>query len=89
MSTENIAKFAEAVAADPALSAKVQALYAEASRASAEQLANLSITVGTPFTAEEYLANASGELSESDLSDVSGGIRGPEARNPRSPFQDV
>lgn len=85
MSTENISKFAEATAADPSLRAKVEALYAEASRASAEQLAALSIELGIPFTAEEYLANASGELSESDLSHVAGGIR-PNAKNFKSPF---
>lgn len=29
------------------------------------------------------------ELSEAQLEKAAGGIRGPEARNPRSPFQDV
>jgi len=87
MSTENIAKFTEAAAADSALRAKVEALYAEASLASAEQLAALSVELGIPFTAEEYLAKANGELSESDLANLAGGIRG-DAKNYKSPFME-
>lgn len=87
MSSENISKFAEAVAANPSLRAKVETLYIETSRASAEQLAALSVELGIPFTAEEYLANTTGELSESDLSNVAGGIRG-DTRNYKSPFTE-
>lgn len=76
MSTENITKFSEALAADPALASKVQAIHVAAARRIRENLAALSVEAGTPFTAEEVLADATArtsELSDEQLETVAGG----------------
>lgn len=89
MSTENIAKLAEAAASNTTLSAKIQALRAESAPDFAERLADLSTEAGVPFTAEEYRAAYPGsdaELSAELLDGVAGGIR--EAKNFKSPFED-
>ncbi len=83
MSTENLTKFAEAAAANPALQAKIQAIHAQAARDTAEQLAALSAGAGAPFTAEEFLtaSRLSASLSEEDLERVAGGAWEPSASN--------
>ncbi len=72
----NIEKFSAAIANDPELQAKVQAIHADAAKAAAADLADLSREVGTPFTGEEFLASAAAttrELSEEELGAVAGG----------------
>lgn len=89
MSTENIEKFTAALATNPALSAKVQALRTEAAQAAAEGLAALSVEAGAPFTAEEYLAvfpPSNTELSEEALGSVSGGVI--DFKKYKSPFEN-
>jgi hypothetical protein len=89
MSTENIAKLAEAAASNPTLSAKIQALRAESTPDFAERLADLSTEAGVPFTAEEYRAAYPGsdtELSAEQLERVAGGVR--DSKNLRSPFEN-
>lgn len=84
MSTENITKFSEAVAANPELQEKVQSLQAAAARETAEKIAALSVEAGTPFSADEFLASAQsvqGELSEEQLEAVAGGAWRPSAGN--------
>lgn len=89
MSTENIEKFTAALATNPALSAKVQALRTEAAEAAAAGLAALSVEAGTPFTAEEYLAilpPSNTELSEENLGSVTGGVI--DFKKYKNPFED-
>lgn len=86
MSTENIEKFTAALATNPTLSAKVQALRTEAAAAG---LAALSVEAGTPFTAEEYLAilpPSNTELSEENLGSVTGGVI--DFKKYKNPFED-
>ncbi len=76
MSTENITKFTETVAASPELQAKIQAIQAAAARETAVRIAALSAETEAPFTADEFLASAQsaqGELSDEQLESVSGG----------------
>lgn len=84
MSTENLSKFNEAVAASPELQAKLQSIHADAARSAAEKIAALSEAAGTPFTTEEFLASANSaenELSEEQLEAVAGGVWQPTAGN--------
>ncbi len=84
MSTENLTKFAEAVSADPALQANLQAIHAEAAREVAEKLAALSAEAGAPFTAGDFLETGRrqiADLSEADLEKVAGGIWEPSKEN--------
>ncbi len=84
MNTENLTKFAEAAAADPALKTKIQSIHAQAAREIAEKLAALSAESGTAFTAEEFLAAGRGQaadLSEEELEAVAGGQWRPSANN--------
>lgn len=70
-------KFTEAVAANPALEAKVLAVQEETLTGLADKLAALSVEAGTPFTAAEYreyvAKQEEGELSEEALDAVAGG----------------
>lgn len=67
MSTTNITAFFAKAESDAAFSGKINTAIAEA-------LATLSIEAGTPFTAEEFLASRTSELSEQELNTVSGGM---------------
>jgi predicted ribosomally synthesized peptide with nif11-like leader len=81
MSTENLTRFNNAVAADPALQAKVQSLNSEASRELAQRLAALSTEAGAPFTAEEFLDQATSQVSaltDEQLDAVAGGVNSAE-----------
>ncbi len=78
MSTENITKFSEAVAASPDLQAKVQSIHATAARDTAARIAALSAETDAPFTVEEFLASANSaqaELTDEQLEVVAGGNR--------------
>jgi predicted ribosomally synthesized peptide with nif11-like leader len=84
MSAENYSKFVEAVAGDPELAAKVQAIHAATAREVAERLAALSAEAGTPISADEFLATASSqaeELSDDQLEAVAGGVWKANAGN--------
>jgi predicted ribosomally synthesized peptide with nif11-like leader len=72
MSIENLHQFQSRVASDAALKGKVQAIHEAVAREFAEKIAALSAEVGTPFTAEEYLAAR--ELTDAELEGASGGI---------------
>ena len=72
----NIEKFSAAVANDPALQSKLQAIHEDAAKVTAAKLAELSRETDAPFTAEEFLSSAreqAGELTEEQLSSVAGG----------------
>lgn len=76
MSTENIAKFREMVASQPDLAAKINSLPPQSLPDLAATMAELSVEVQTPFTAEELLAKLSesnAELSDEALEQVAGG----------------
>ena len=84
MSTEKLRAFAEAVTKSEELQKRVASIQAEAARTTAEKLANLSESAGTPFTAEEYLhsvAESSEEMSAQQLHSVAGGVWEPSAAN--------
>lgn len=77
MSTENLAKFRELLKTDPELKLAVQSIDGDP-QTIAEKIAALAAAVHTPFTAAEYLQNASSvddELSDSTLDRVVGGMR--------------
>lgn len=80
MSKENIVTFFEATKNNAELQQKIGAIYAAATKATAEGLAKLSAESATPFTAEEFLAarSAQGELSEGQLEGVAGGAGVPD-----------
>ncbi len=76
MSTENVTKFTEAVAASPELQAKVQSIHATVARDAAARIAALSAETDAPFTTEEFLAATRlnhSELSDEQLGAVAGG----------------
>jgi hypothetical protein len=76
MSKENLQAFAEAVSRSEELQKRMASLQAEISRSTAEKMAKLSESAGTPFTAEEYLksvAESSEEMSAEQLQSVAGG----------------
>ncbi len=84
MSQEKLQAFAEAVSKSEELQKRVALIQAEAAKSTAEKLAKLSESAGTPFTAEEYLksvAEASDEMSAQQLERVSGGAWEPNSRN--------
>ena len=88
MSTDNISAFLEKARTDEALAARVRSIDAESDVAAAEALARLASEAGLPFTAEEFLASRSNDLSDADLEQVAGGTTfgrilesiGPKAR---------
>jgi hypothetical protein len=77
MSKEKLQAFAEAVSKSEELQKRFNSIQVEAARTTAEKLAKLSESAGTPFTAEEYLQSvreSSEELSAEQLQTVSGGV---------------
>ena len=84
MSQEKLQAFAEAVSKSEELQKRFASIQAEAARSTAEKLAKLSESAGTPFTAEEYLksvAESSEEMSAEQLHGVAGGAWKPTADN--------
>ena len=84
MSKEKLQAFAEAVSKSEELQKRFASIQAEAARSTAEKLAKLSESAGTPFTAEEYLksvAEPSEEMSAEQLHGVAGGVWRPSAGN--------
>ena len=74
---QKLQAFAEAVSKSEELQKRFNSIQVEAARSTAEKLAKLSESAGTPFTAEEYLqsvAESSEELSAEQLQTVSGGV---------------
>ena len=84
MNTENIQRFATLAATNPEIADRLRVIHNEAARETAEKIAALSIEAGAPFTADEFLSNASpgaGELSEEQLETVAGGMWAPNDAN--------
>ncbi len=84
MSQEKLQAFAEAVSRSEELQKRFASIHAEAAKSTAEKLAKLSESAGTPFTAEEYLrsvAESSEQLSAEQLHTVAGGVWEPTADN--------
>jgi predicted ribosomally synthesized peptide with nif11-like leader len=81
MSPEKLKAFAEAVSKSEELQKRFNSIQVEAVKSTAEKLAKLSDSTGTPFTAEEYLksvAESSEEMSAEQLRSVAGGAYGFE-----------
>ncbi len=84
MSQEKLQAFAEAVSKSEELQKRFNSIQVEAARTTAEKLAKLSESAGTPFTAEEYLnsvAESSEEMSAQQLHSVAGGVWEPSFGN--------
>jgi hypothetical protein len=84
MSQEKLQAFAEAVSKSEELQKRFASIQMEAVRSTAEKLAKLSESAGTPFTADEYLksvAESSEEMSAEQLHGVAGGVWEPTAAN--------
>jgi Nif11 domain len=84
MSKEKLQAFAEALSKSEELQKRLAAIQVDSARSTAEKLAKLSESAGTPFTAEEYLksvAESSEEMSEAQLHTVTGGAWDPNSRN--------
>jgi Nif11 domain len=84
MSQEKLQAFAEAVSKSEELQKRFNAIQVEAARTTAEKLAKLSESAGTPFTAKEYLksvAESSEEMSAQQLHSVAGGVWEPSLDN--------
>ena len=76
MSQEKLQAFAEAVSKSEELQKQFASIQAEAVKSTAEKLAKLSESAGTPFTPEEYLksvSESSVEMSKEQLQSVAGG----------------
>jgi hypothetical protein len=76
MSQEKLQAFAEAVSKSEELQKQYISIQVEIARSTAEKLAKLSESAGTPFTAEEYLKSvvaSSEEMSTEQLRSVAGG----------------
>ena len=81
MSKEKLQAFAEAVSKSEELQKQLASIQVEAARSTAEKLAKLSESAGTPFTAEEYLKSvteSSEEMSAEQLHSVAGGLSAAE-----------
>ena len=81
MSKEKLTAFAEAVSKSEELQKRLVSIQVETARLTAEKMAKLSESAGTPFTAEEYLqsvADLSDEMSAEQLRTVAGGAVGWE-----------
>jgi predicted ribosomally synthesized peptide with nif11-like leader len=78
MSANPIQAFFEKAKSSPELQQKITEIHHTAAQSTAEALAALSEESGSPFTAEEFLAEtrlaASEELSEEELGNTAGGI---------------
>jgi Nif11 domain len=84
MSQEKLQAFAEAVSKSEELQKRFNSIQVEAARTTAEKLAKLSESAGTPFTAEEYLnsvVESSEEMSTEQLHGVAGGVWEPSLEN--------
>jgi hypothetical protein len=84
MSQEKLQAFAEAISKSEELQKRFNSIQVEAARTTAEKLAKLSESAGTPFTAEEYLksvAESSEEMSAQQLHSVAGGVWEPSFDN--------
>jgi hypothetical protein len=84
MSQEKLQAFAEAVSKSEELQKRFNSIQVAAARSTAEKLAKLSESAGTPFTAEEYLqsvAESSEQLSAQQLHSVAGGVWDPSVDN--------
>jgi predicted amidohydrolase len=84
MSIEKLQAFAEAVSKSEELQKRLASIQAEAAKSTAEKLASLSESAGTPFTAEEYLnsvAESADEMSAQQLQSVAGGVWEPSSGN--------
>ena len=76
MSAENITTFLVKARTDEALAAKIQAIKTGTETEVAEAFSRLATEAGLPFTAEEFLASRSNDLSDADLEQVAGGAVG-------------
>ena len=77
MSTANIAAFQDKVSASAELQSRLAEIQRQAALSTAEAIAALATETGTPFTADELLANpgpSSNELQDSELESVAGGF---------------
>lgn len=84
MSKEKLQAFAEAISKSEELQTRLAAIQVETAQSTAEKMAKLSESAGTPFTAEEYLksvADSSEEMSGEQLRAVSGGAWEPSSTN--------
>jgi predicted ribosomally synthesized peptide with nif11-like leader len=84
MSKEKLLAFAETVSKSEELQKQLAAIQVQTARATAEKVAKLSESTGTPFTAEEYLqsiADSAEEMSEEQLQTVAGGVWRPSFGN--------
>lgn len=84
MSKEKVQAFADAVSKSEELQRQCVAIQVEAAKSTAEKMAKLSESAGTPFTAEEYLqsvADSSDEMSAEQLQGVAGGAWEPNFGN--------
>jgi predicted ribosomally synthesized peptide with nif11-like leader len=85
MSKEKLQAFAKAVSNSEELQKQYTSIQVETARSTAEKLARLSETAGTPFTAEEYMqavAESSQQMSPEQLQTVAGGINNIDPQNP-------
>jgi hypothetical protein len=84
MSQEKLQAFAEAVSKSEDLQKQFALIQMETLRSTAEKVAKLSESAGTPFTAGEYLrsvAESSEQLSAEQLHTVAGGVWEPSSKN--------
>jgi predicted ribosomally synthesized peptide with nif11-like leader len=84
MSQEKLQAFAEAISKNEELQKQFALIQMETLRSTAEKVAKLSESAGTPFTAEEYLrsvAESSQQLSAEQLHTVAGGVWEPSIGN--------
>lgn len=84
MTKEKFQAFAQAVSKSAKLQERLGSIQVETAKSTAEKIAKLSESAGTPFTAEEYLqalAESANELSESQLGTVAGGAWRPTSGN--------
>jgi predicted ribosomally synthesized peptide with nif11-like leader len=92
MSKEKLQAFAKAVSNSEELQKQYTSIQVETARSTAEKLARLSETAGTPFTAEEYLqavAELSEQMSPEQLHTVAGGRQEPITYFDPPPVIDV
>ena len=73
MSAETITTFLDKARTDEALAAKILAINTGTEAEVAEAFSRLAAEAGLPFTAEEFLASRSNDLSDADLEQVAGG----------------
>ncbi len=76
MSQEKLQAFTEAVSKSEQLQTRSASIQMEGVKSTAEKVAKLSESAGTPFTAEEclkWVAESSEEMSTEQLQSVAGG----------------